>query len=341
MRRSKNRSTPWLPIVGAMAFLAGAAVLVLGLVSLSGATADREDAEATAADRRSVVEDARGDLSDAEAALSEARAEGIEARTDLQDAEATLEDTRAAAANAQYTLEDLRSRVPGFVAAAGDLTANAAALMPGIEDLASRLSAQAEAILGGDHPGFNELRAAYLDSAVAVAGELDALAGRFDDLPEMPIPFRYDGSPLESDAPDELQTLDPPTGPAVITVELPDVIPCEPWGDGGCHYSWRAEFVESNWLAVTITKIGVRYRRGRYYCTIGYSGESTYEREWDEVDLWVPPGGSESEAGSLFIDPDNECWPIRGGELLIRWEGTDAEGNRRSGRGTASLESPS
>jgi hypothetical protein len=342
MSETTSRTIPWLPIAGGGALLVGAVVLVLGITSASGAASDREEAESAAADQQSAVAAARRDLSDAVTALENAQAEGSQARADLQTAEATLEDTGATLAAVDSALEGLLDQIPAFVISASDLTAGAAAVVPGIEDLVAQRRSQVEAILAGDYREFNDLRSAYLEPAGTVAQELDDLATQFEGLPAVPLsePYEYLGSSLEGSVPDEPQELDPPTGPAVITVELPGEIPCDPWGDGGCRYSWIAQFVESNWLDVTIDRIGIRYRRGSGYCTIGVAGESASEREWDDVNITVSANGTDSTSGSLVIDPSDECWPVRGGELLLRWEGTDGEGNRLSGRATAPLENP-
>ena len=56
--------------------------------------------------------------------------------------------------------------------------------------------------------------------------------------------------------------------------------------------------------------------------------------------MQVPANGSDTYRRGIYLDRDGSCSYEIGGELLVRWEGTDAEGNRISGRATAPLEQP-
>jgi hypothetical protein len=156
-----------------------------------------------------------------------------------------------------------------------------------------------------------------------------------ESLPQISIgdPYQYDGPMVEPRVATEPLALDPPTGPAVVAVELPDQVGCSAWGNEGCHYQWTAKFVESNWLDATITRIGVRYRGGGGYCTVGGS-------EWHDVSVTVDANGDGTWSGALHVDRDAECRPVIGGDLLVNWKGTDADDNSLSGRATADLENP-
>jgi len=342
MSPTPNRTVPWLPIGAAAVFLVAVVVLVLGLTSASGATSDRQDAESAVTVQRSAVEAAQRELSGAEAALQDARSDAADSRSNLDAVGVSLEEALSAKDVAEALLSEIRVRAPAFVSSAGEAIEHVEATTFELLELAAQQGSMIEAILAGDYRRSNDLYAAYLEPASAVAGDLNDLAARFDAFPDVPIsdPEGYSGAAVRGRAPDDSLDLDPPTGPAVITVELPAEIPCTPRGDGGCQYAWTAEFIESNWLGVTIDRIGIRYRRGNMYCTIGYSDESVYEREWDDVLIRVTPNGTATTSNNLTMDPGDPCWPVRGGELLFRWEGTDAEGHRLSGRATAPLEPP-
>jgi hypothetical protein len=308
--------------------LIGLTVMVSGVVLALGARSDREDSEAAVAQQQGAVALAGQELTAAESDLEAAREDGAVAAAELSDSEAQRADTKA-------TLEVARMEIPAFVAAVDAASASAAEVRSAIGELPAQGRTQVEALIALDYVAFNALRAQYAELTTSVAGQLDGYSSQMESLPHVSIsnPYQYDGPTEEARVPTEPVALDPPTGAAVIAVELPDQLACDAWGNAGCHYQWTARFVESNWLDVTITRIGVRYRGGGGYCTgVG--------SEWVDVTLNVDANGDAGWSDQLHVDRDSECRPVIGGDLLVRWEGTDAEGNDLSGRITADLERP-
>ncbi len=331
-----TRSIPWLLIAGGGVAAIGAILLVLGMSASSGAKFDHESAESAVSRQESVVASAEETLTDAEADLADNLVQAADAASDRAERESDRAETLA-------SLEALRGDIQLYVLAAGGATADAGLLSPPLSDLAAQHREQIAAILAEDYGAFNALRAIYAESAGLVADGIEGLAGRYSDLPEVPIsdPYDYVGPALHSDpAATEPQDLDPPTGPAEITVEAPDEIECDPWGNQGCSYEWTVTFVESNWMEFTITRIGVRYRRGNTSCATG-RGETFAENEWLDTDLTVHADGTFSWGNNIQIDRDDVCRYSMGGELQFRWKGTDAEGNRLSGRVDVPLQNPS
>lgn len=328
MNSAPGRRIPWLPIVGGAAVLVGLAAMVVGGMLALGARSDRDDAEAAVAQQQGAVAVAEQELTAARSDLEAAKQDGAAAATELSDSEARRADTKA-------TRDNLRMEIPVFVGAAADAAAGAADLHAATRELPALQRAQIEALIALDYAAFNSLRLHYVESITLVAGQLEQFSSQMGSLPQVAIsdPYQYDGPMVGARVPTEPVALDPPTGGAVIAVELPDQLACVSWGNAGCRYSWTARFVESNWLGVTIARIGVRYRGGGGYCTVGGS-------EWVDVSVNIDANGDATWPGQLSVDRDAECRPVIGGDLLFRWEGTDADGNDFSGRITADLERP-
>ena len=328
MNSAPDRHVPWLPILGGAVVLIGLAVILSGGMLASGARSDREDAEAAVAQQQGAVAVAEQELTAAEDDLEATKQDGAAAAAELSDSEAQRAETTA-------TLDNMAMEIPAFVGAVADATASAADLHTAISELPALRRAQIEALLALDYAAFNPLRLQYVEPTTSVDGQLEEFSSQMESLPQISIsnPYQYDGPMLEARVPTEPAALDPPTGRAVIAVELPEQLACVSWGNAGCNYNWTARFVESNWLGVTITRIGVRYRGGGGYCTVGGS-------EWVDVSVNVDANGDATWPGQLSVDRDGECRPVIGGDLLFRWEGTDADGNDFSGRITADLERP-
>ncbi len=328
MNSAPGRRISWLPIVGGAAVLIGFAVVVSGGMLALGARSDREDAEAAVAQQQGAVAVAEREFTATESDLEATKQDGAAAAAELSDSEAQRADTKA-------TLDNLRMEILAFVGAVADAAASAADLHAAISELPALRRAQIEAFIALDYAAFNLLRLQYVEPTTLVAGQLEEFSSQMGSLPQVSIsnPYQYDGPMVEARVPTEPAALDPPTGRAVIAVELPDQLACVPWGNAGCRYSWTARFVESNWLGVTITRIGVRYRGGGGYCIVG-------ESEWVDVSVNVDANGDATWSKQWSVDRDSECRPVIGGDLLFRWEGTDADGNDLSGRITADLERP-
>lgn len=329
MTDTTQRRIPWLHIGGAAALAAGIAVLVLGIIAASGAETDREDAEAAVAVQRDAVAVAETELAAAQTDLEAAEEAAAEAAGELTDREAQLADTQAA-------LEAIEEAVPAFLLAASQATSEATDVYTATSDLAAQQRARVEAVLAEDYDAYNQLRASYLESTGTVGSRIEDLATQVESIPDVPIgdPYEYLGATVQPVQPPELVELDPPTGPAVITAVLPDEIPCSPRGEGGCRYSWEVAFQESNWLEVDITRIAIRYWAGGNRWCASTAGE------WRDASITVPAGGRDTYGNWVILYPDETCGWALGTTLLFRWEGTDAEGNRLSGRVTASLEDP-
>ena len=328
MNDTTDRRILWLPIVGGPAALIGLAAMVLGGVLVLGARSDREDAEAAVARQQEAIALAEQELTTAEHDLEAADEDSAVAAGELGESEAQRSDTKAA-------LDLLRTELPAFVAAVAGVAESAGDVHPAIFEVVAQRRAQLETLLADDYAAFNALRLQYVEPATSVAGQLEGFSSQMESLPRISIgdPYQYDGPMVEPRAATEPVALDPPTGPAVVAVELPDQLGCNAWGNEGCHYQWTAKFVESNWLEATITRIGVRYRGGGGYCTVGGS-------EWNDVTVTVDANGDATWSGELHVDRDHECRPVIGGDLLVNWKGTDADGNGLSGRATADLENP-
>lgn len=327
MSTSSERFGSRLLMAGAVIAVAGIGVGVAGLLSASTAESNLREAELAVTEASSHVAEAEADLEAADLAKESADQGTRDADTALAAAEADRNRARA-------VLSTLEDEAPTYVDAAGELLASATETEFAAAQLVEMRRSQIEALDTADYADFNDRRQAYVGPAADVAIQLADFFTQVENLPELalPDPYRYDGPASEAMATREPVPLDPPTGPAVVAMTLPEQVPCVSWGNGGCNYSWKATIEESNWLEVTITRIGVRYRGGGGYCVIG--------GEWDDVSRVIEANGRTTWSGSLIEDRNGECAPVLGGDLLVRWEGTDAEGNSLSGRATADLAPP-
>lgn len=327
MSQTRTSSRSWVLIVGLVLAVAGIATAVTGFLSASAAETDRIDAERAVAAVEEAIGGAEADLADAEATLEATHEAKDEATAELAATEEERDRLRA-------ELTTLENQAPDFVAATTDLLATAGETEAAVAALVARRRAQAEALAGDDFATFNDRLANYAQPAAQAAAQLTGFFSQAEGLPAVNLrdPYRYDGPPGEEMGTSEPARLEPPSGPAQVEMTLPEQVACTPFGNGGCKYSWEAKITESNWLEVTITRIGVRYRGGGGYCVVG--------DEWSDVTRVVPADGNTTWSGSLIEDRDGECAPVLGGDLLVRWEGTDAEGHSLSGRATADLASP-
>ena len=314
-------------VFGVVLAVAGIAVAVAGFLAASAAASDLSDAEVAVAQIADEIAEAEKGLAEAESARETADADASEVTAQL----AAAEDERS---RARAMLNAVADGAPVLVEAATDLLASAGDTQTALTGLVDLRNAQVEALLASDYSGFNDLSKSYVDPAAAATARLAAFFTQVEDLPAASLrdPYRYEGPAGDAMVASEPVPLDPPTGPAAVAMTLPEEVPCASWGNEGCSYSWTATIRESNWLQVTITRIGVRYRGGGGYCVVG--------DEWSDVSRLVEANGSTTWSGSLIEDRDGECAPIIGGDVLVRWEGTDGEGNTLSGRATADLASP-
>lgn len=327
MRRLREMVASRLLVIGVALALAGLATVVTGYLAASRAESARLDAERAVAAVEEEIAEAEADLAEAAAAREAASRDEAQANAEL----AAAEDERI---RLRAELETLEDRVPGLVDAVATFVAQAEQARTAVAGLVDLRTGQAEALAAGDYSAFNDRMRAYAEPAGNVAAQVADFFIVAESLPVVTLrdPYRYDGPSGEAMVLGDPVPLDPPTGPAVVVMTLPEQIACQPWGNSGCRYSWEATIEASNWLEVTITRIGVRYRGGGGYCVVG--------DEWEDVTRSISPNGSTTWSAWLTEDRDGECAPVLGGDLLVRWEATDAEGNDLSGRATADLAAP-
>jgi hypothetical protein len=327
MTRLRKILASRLLVIGIVLVAAGIATAVAGYVAASRAASDRVDAERVVAAVEDEIAEAEDDLADATTARETASRDETQANAELT----TVEDERA---RLRAELETLEDRAPGYIDAVADVAARAGGVQSAAAGLLDLRMGQAEALAAGDHSAFNDRMRSYVEPAGSAASHFTDLFSVVESLPAVALRegYRYEGPSGEAMVVTEPVHLDPPTGPAVVVMTLPEQIACQPWGNGGCRYSWEATIDASNWLEVTLTRIGVRYRGGGGYCVVG--------DEWADVARIISPNGSTTWSAWLTEDRDGECAPVLGGDLLVRWEATDAEGNDLSGRATADSAAP-
>ena len=176
---------------------------------------------------------------------------------------------------------------------------------PWSEALADQRDSQVEALLADEYTTLTALRLESVELTQELIGNAEALSTQMEDLPTIPMndPYTYSGRTIDARMPADPVPLDPPTGPAVMTVELPELIGCVPWGSDGCKYRWTATFAESNWLDVAINQVSVRYR------SPSRSSYCYFTPDWVDVEIDVPAGGSDTWSRSFLGRPRLEVSP--------------------------------
>jgi hypothetical protein len=143
--------------------------------------------------------------------------------------------------------------------------------------------------------------------------------------PTITLTATHTPTPTETPVPTET-----PSGPAAIEASIPDPIPCSPWGEDGCKWTYAVKFNETNGVAATIERIGQRYRdTGGTVWVVGAD-------EWFDRVIKIRPRGSgvySTWVRTKHGDPPD----LRGGRVTISWSGQDAKGNHFSGSISATL----
>jgi hypothetical protein len=116
----------------------------------------------------------------------------------------------------------------------------------------------------------------------------------------------------------------------LIEAIMPDVIPCDPWGEEGCRWDFMVTFTEGKGIAATIEQIGRRYIDVRGGVWISNSGE------WFDKTIEVPAGGSATYDSWVRTKHDSDG-DLRGGTVVVSYKGIDERGNAFSGSVSASL----
>lgn len=123
-----------------------------------------------------------------------------------------------------------------------------------------------------------------------------------------------------------------PAVPAVVEGRMPDTIPCEAWGDDGCQWDFTVTFTEKAGTPATIERMGRRFVdvKGQEW-TVG-------SEEWSDETIYVYSYGSNTYS-SWVRTTNGEDPDLRGGTVIVSWEGTDDYGNSFSGSTSATLAS--
>jgi len=137
-------------------------------------------------------------------------------------------------------------------------------------------------------------------------------------------------SPTATDTPLPTPT---PSGPAVIVATIPEAIPCTPWGEDGCKWSFAVTFTETNGISATVERIG------QLYTDVRGVGWVVGASEWFDRSIQIRAKGTGQYTSWVRTkhgtDPD-----LRGATARISYSGHDAKGNPFSGSVTAILAAP-
>ena len=329
----------WL--VGAGVLVAGAAAFaVFAYLSLSSARTDRDEMGTAVAEAEARAEVAISDRDDGVAARSAAAADLQAAGQELTAAEEAVADAEQQQSQLETAQRQAGVEEAGLRAAAALYHGTAEDVVAAIGDhleIAGRLvglrEEQAGAVAAGHYRTFNSLQDGYNALVGDFNEQSETVAAALAALPA--FGYRDLASSVTPTAPTAVTALDtpldPPTGPARVVGSFPDSIPCTPRSEG-CRWSWEITFTETNTLAVTIERLGIRYTDRRGSVWVSQSGE------WRTVSIVVPPLGTRTwDSWVQSLDPDSEG-NLQGATLQVRWEGTDAEGNSISGRARVTLE---
>lgn len=334
----RRAGSGWL--IAALVGAAAAVVLaVVAFLSLSSTQEERDAAAADLAVLQTQIEDAEAardaaavDRAAAGDDLREANRRVVAAEQALADAEERESEFEADARQAAAAHQGLLDAAAAFPAAGADVLAAVEEHLATAAELAELRAQQAEAVAGGRYRTYNTLQDRYNRLVDDFNEQADAVRAAVDALPS----FVYRGvdSAVVPPAPVGLEEqdteLDPPTGPARVVGSLPDTIPCTPRSDG-CRWTWEITFTETNALGVVIDRIGYRYIDTRGSVWILESGE------WRDVTVRLAANGTASwDTWVQTLNPA-ERPNLQGGTVRVRWEGTDAEGNRITGSASARL----
>ena len=330
-------------VIAFVVLVAGSVVAVIG----SRTAADAEEALAAANDRIAVgqaqvaaeedrVAAAQDVLSVANDALAAAVADSATAESDVAAAEQTLARAAEDLATAEDTLDRARDAASAYFESTIRLVDEATAAVLLDDRFLQIRRDQQTAALAEDYEEVSRLQEELNELIDEANGLLRGFGRSFAALPS-PEP---DVNGIDFVGPMRLHSMstldiDPPTGPADVEATILEVIPCRTAGNNGCDYRVVITFTESNTLEATVNRLGVRWieRSGNRWW-INQTGE------FQDVTVVIGADGTVTHTLFFFTDADDRQRRVMGGRVRIRYNGTDAEGNRFRGDISARLERP-
>jgi uncharacterized protein YraI len=120
----------------------------------------------------------------------------------------------------------------------------------------------------------------------------------------------------------------PFTAPAGVVGSMPGSFPCHPQSANRCRWDYAINFQELNGTPATIERMQIQYIDPGGGVWVGAGSD----QGWRSRRLYLPANGTTQYASWVRSSE------LRGGTLVINWEGHDALGNYFSGGTTAYLE---